>query len=99
MSTAPVTTAPAAVNSDASAPPPVGTIDTHCQAVARLRASDARANGYSFKMESIVYDGTYQTCVAWDMHHNLHFGALAMQLQVGLPLSSIASPIAARLRP
>jgi hypothetical protein len=45
---------------------PTNTIDTHCQAVARQRASDARANGYSFEMESTVYDGTYKTCVAWD---------------------------------
>lgn len=41
----------------------------HCKAVARQRASDARANGYSFGMADTIYDGTYKDCVAWDMQH------------------------------
>jgi len=63
---------PAPVYATTSAPAltvaPYSTIDVHCQAVAHQRASDARANGYSFEMESTVYDGTYQACVAWDTH-------------------------------
>lgn len=74
---APVAPAPVAARPMAPRPPvtttvapaPVKTVDAHCQAVAHQRASDARANGYSFEMESTVYDGTYQACVAWDTHH------------------------------
>lgn len=44
-------------------------VNAHCDAVARQRAADARANGYSFKMETVVYDGTYKDCVAWDSEH------------------------------
>ena len=43
--------------------------DEHCKAVARQRAADARANGYSFDMADTVYDGTYKDCVAWDSQH------------------------------
>jgi hypothetical protein len=49
--------------------PPVPLVNTHCQAVARQRAADARANGYSFEMEDAVYDGTYKDCVEWDSRH------------------------------
>lgn len=48
---------------------PVDQIDSHCQAVARQRAADARANGYSLDMEKTIYDGTYQDCMAWDTSH------------------------------
>jgi hypothetical protein len=50
-------------------PPPIPLVNTHCQAVARQRAADARANGYSFEMEDLIYDGTYKDCVQWDSRH------------------------------
>ena len=50
-------------------PPPIPLINTHCQAVAHQRAADARANGYSFEMEDLIYDGTYKDCVQWDSRH------------------------------
>jgi hypothetical protein len=43
--------------------------DAHCVAVARQRATDARANGYSIEMEDTIYQGTYKDCVAWDAQH------------------------------
>jgi hypothetical protein len=46
-----------------------GPYDAHCKAVARQRAADARANGYSFNMADVVYDGTYKDCVVWDTLH------------------------------
>jgi len=75
-----VAPAPPAETAPAMAPPPtadetptgpVNAIDAHCQAVAQQRAADARANGYSFKMESTVYNGTYQECVEWDARHGI----------------------------
>jgi|SRR5580704_14954218 len=42
--------------------PPPG--DTHCRAVARQRADDARMNGYSFQIENSVRAEAYQDCVA-----------------------------------
>lgn len=53
----------------AAQPQTVDTIDLHCQGVARQRAADARANGYSLDMEKTIYDGTYKDCVAWDASH------------------------------
>ena len=38
--------------------------DSHCQAVARQRANDARANGYSLQIEDSVFSEAYQDCVA-----------------------------------
>jgi hypothetical protein len=46
-----------------------GPYDAHCKAVAHQRAADARANGYSFSMADVVYDGTYKDCVVWDTLH------------------------------
>lgn len=48
---------------------PVNQVDVHCRAVAHQRAADARANGYSFDMETTIYDGTYKDCVAWYANH------------------------------
>ena len=50
----------------AAAPNPV---DTHCRAVAHQREADARANGFSFEMSDLVYEGTYKDCVAWQTQH------------------------------
>jgi hypothetical protein len=44
-------------------------VNTHCQAVAHQRAADARANGYSFEMTDLIYDGTYKDCAQWDNRH------------------------------
>lgn len=44
-------------------------IDAHCRAVARQRAADAGANGYSLEMENTIYAGTYKDCVSWDTAH------------------------------
>lgn len=49
---------------------PAENVDSHCQAVARQRAADARANGYRLDMETTIYDGTYKDCVAWDSSHH-----------------------------
>jgi len=49
-------------------------VDAHCQAVAHQRATDARANGYSFGMAQTIYDGTYKNCVAWDSQHGPGLG-------------------------
>ena len=62
---------PAPVAVAAEPPAPTGVINAHCQVVARLRAADARANGYSFAMAQTIYDGTYKDCVAWDLQHGL----------------------------
>ena len=43
--------------------------DAHCKAVAHQRSADARANGYSFNMADVVYNGAYKDCVAWDTQH------------------------------
>jgi hypothetical protein len=52
----------------AAAPVP-NAVDAHCQAVAHQRAADAHANGFSFKMADVIYEGTYKDCVAWDAQH------------------------------
>jgi len=65
---APVPSPPPMQPASAS-PPPIPLVNTHCQAVARQRAADARANGYSFEMEDLIYDGTYKDCVQWDSRH------------------------------
>lgn len=54
----------------ASAPVP-NLVDAHCRAVAHQRAADAHANGFSFEMSDIVYDGTYKDCVAWASQHGV----------------------------
>jgi hypothetical protein len=37
--------------------------DAHCQAVARQRANDARANGYSIEIADSVFSEAYQDCM------------------------------------
>jgi hypothetical protein len=39
-----------------------------CQSVARERADDAVANGYSFNIEGAVYQETYDDCMARHAH-------------------------------
>jgi hypothetical protein len=69
---APPTPIPAqtpAIEAASATPPAIPLVNTHCQAVAHQRAADARANGYSFEMEDLIYDGTYKDCVQWDSRH------------------------------
>ena len=39
--------------------------ELHCRAVARERANDSLANGYSFDIEESVYRETYDECMSW----------------------------------
>jgi hypothetical protein len=59
--------APPAAEVAAVAPP--SPYNAHCKAVAHQRAADARANGYTFDMADVIYDGTYKDCLAWDTRH------------------------------
>ena len=43
--------------------------NAHCEAVARQRSLDAKANDYSIELEDKIYKLTYQECVHWDAEH------------------------------
>jgi hypothetical protein len=60
------TAAPETSSSETSGAP----VNAHCDQVARQRAADARANGYTLEMEDTIYQGTYRDCVAWDSRHS-----------------------------
>jgi hypothetical protein len=40
-----------------------------CHSVARQRAADARANGFSLEMEHAIFEGTLKDCLSWDAEH------------------------------
>ena len=60
--------AAAAASTALSAPAQMDTRDD-CNAVARARADDAAANGYSEELQQVVHDRTYADCTAWNAAH------------------------------
>jgi hypothetical protein len=52
-----------------AAPNPVSAPDSHCAAVAKQRADDAAAGGSDSDTQTIVRDGTYKDCMAWQAAH------------------------------
>jgi len=43
--------------------------DSYCRDVARQRAADARANGYSLELETSIFQGTYRDCITRAAQH------------------------------